>query len=129
MAAEYPALRKTKRHGSLIEARGDRGSKRPRHCGSKRAAIAVRSARRSRFEAPAAVGGRAGRTGCAPPVRLARSLRPGRVGAVRADAEVLEQPRDHHEAREPDDHVDHVGDRPGAEDLLYEVELEETDQA
>src|SRR5918996_1848502 len=47
---------------------------------------------------------------------------------VRADAEVLEHPRHHHQSGDPDDDVDHVGDGSGAEDLLHEIELEETDQ-
>jgi hypothetical protein len=36
--------------------------------------------------------------------------------------------RDHHQARDADDHVDDIGDRPGPEDLRDEVPVEQPDQ-
>jgi hypothetical protein len=63
-----------------------------------------------------------------PALRKPKRRQP-RVSRSAAEAEVLEQPRNHHQPRDPDDHVDHIGDGPGAEDLLHEVELEEADEA
>src|SRR5262245_59496122 len=52
-------------------------------------------------------------------------LHAGRVRPAGPEAEVLEQPREHHQAGQADDDVDHIGDRPGPDDLRDEVPLEQ----
>jgi hypothetical protein len=48
---------------------------------------------------------------------------------VGAEAEALEQPRQHHQRGHADDHVHDVGDGAGAEDLLDQFPVEEADEA
>src|SRR5687767_9540145 len=58
-----------------------------------------------------------------------RRVASGAAGAcaVHAEAQVLEEPRQHREGGEAHRDVDHVGGRAGPEDLLHDVRAEEAD--